>query len=106
MKFYRYDGVVIDGERTYPVLHVLNLFKETPKAYWVCEQWDHEGKFKKLVRKVSEKAYAYTSVPLARASFIARKKRQIEMLDHQLVIARAQLVSAQDNEWDDRSLLS
>lgn len=84
MNFYRYsDSRFKYGEYTI-VLEQFILIKETPQGYWITDEWDHTHEFKRWVSKHGRKRYAYPSKKEALESFLARKKRQIEILKAQL----------------------
>ena len=72
MQFYRYDWDL--------VLRVFNLVKETQCGYWI----EIELGKNKWVSKTSVKRFAYPTKREALNSFIARKKRQTELLRYQL----------------------
>lgn len=54
------------------------VVKHTEKGVWISPLWDHNQRFKKFVLEGSGKRYAYPTRELARASFIARKKKEIQ----------------------------
>ncbi len=54
------------------------VVKETPKGVWIAPMWDTEGFHKKFVLAGQGRRYAYPTKELARASYIIRKKAQIQ----------------------------
>lgn len=76
MKLYRYDWDLV--LRTYKVI------KETPCGYWVeVDLYDHPSG-KRWTSKHSRKRLAYPTKEEALDSFIARKRKQIEILEDQI----------------------
>jgi len=65
------------------------VLKETPKGYWIDTPF--ELKRKRWVSKTGFKRYAYTTKDPAADSFIARRKKQIFLLEGRLVFAKASL---------------
>jgi hypothetical protein len=105
MKFYRYEAVqyaVIgdDGEYTSSSipnpkleLRTYNLFKETPKGYWIGYGNTNYGHFywKKWVSKTTKKRFAYPTEEEALINFIKRTERRIGILDNQLMACKISL---------------
>lgn len=91
MYWFRYS------ERSYlPLTLVLEkwpVFKETPKGVWLGAA----GGPKKFVNTSWKKRFACPSIEEALQSFIARKRRQISILDHQLRRAKTALAIAQSS---------
>lgn len=102
MKFYRYEAVEygsIDGDYIFSavlspklVLYTYNLWKETPKGYWIGigvpfnkEEISRLGRW---VSKTAKKRYAYPSKEEALVNFIKRTERRIEILTHQLEVCK------------------
>lgn len=91
-KVYRYHDYVTNvgvhvGEYEYKVL------KETPRGYWIQlypSRWENRVS-RKWVNKYSKKRFAYPSKEEALASFLARKRRQIQILQSQLDRAKVAL---------------
>jgi hypothetical protein len=54
------------------------VVKRTPAGFWIAPLWDPEARFKKFVLEGSGRRHAYPTRKLARASFIARKKKEIQ----------------------------
>lgn len=65
------------------------VIKGTPCGYWI-QLFDFSDD-KKWISKTAKKRYAYPTEKAALTSFIARKKRQIEILKTQLYIAKIAL---------------
>lgn len=95
MKFYRYEDIreyyntVRIRERIfYPI-------KETPKGYWISSDpryaertCPYYANRKRWVSKTSRKRYAYPTKEQAMESFVARKRRQVAILEGQLERAK------------------
>lgn len=106
-KFYRYETVEyavldMDGDFTRPnipnpklELIVYNLFKETPKGYWIG-YGSPNGLLsgKRWVSKISKKRYAYPSEEEALTNFIKRTERRIEILSRQKMSCELSLYDA------------
>lgn len=75
--------------------HKYKVLKETPCGYWIelyhCSWDDKFGR--KWVPKNTRKRFAYPTKEEALTSFIARKKRQIAILEGQLTDARIALAA-------------
>jgi hypothetical protein len=94
MKFYRYEMVQYaekdyDGEYISPIfpnpkleLREYDLFKETPKGYWIG--YDKFYKWKKWIPKISRKRFAYPTKEEALNNFIKRTEKRIKILKWQL----------------------
>lgn len=67
--------------RTYPIL------RYTPKGYWLDLGWGTP----RFVRALARKRFASLTIREAKISFLARKARQIQLLEGQLEYARRQL---------------
>ena len=65
------------------------VIEETPCGYWV--RLFESSDDKKWVSKVAKKRFAYPVLDDAITSFKARKRRQIEILEAQLHIAKSAL---------------
>ncbi len=84
-KFYRFvDRQYSDGVRI--VKEEFNLAKETPCGYWIKDEFFFGDRW---VSKTARKRFAYPSESLALESFIARKKKQIRILESQLNQAKS-----------------
>lgn len=90
MKFYRYEEMQYYQIGVKIHLMEFDFIKETPCGYWIklfsfCDD-------KKWVSKTAKKRFAYPTKEEALSSFIARKTRQIEILEAQLSNARMALM--------------
>lgn len=96
MKFYRYEEVNYHqiGIRVHE--RVFELIKETPKGYWINLFPDMGWNEKKWVSSNAKKRYAYPTKEEALSSFLARKRRQIEILEAQLSNARMALMKGKE----------
>jgi len=104
MTFYRYEDLhYTDGVRIQEV--VLYLIRETPCGYWISPNYHYkeadEGEWwmafserKRWVSKTTRKRYAYPTKAEAMASFKARKRRQIDILEYRLRGAQEALYMA------------
>lgn len=103
MKFYRYEAVEyattdIDGEYVNPIypnpkleIREFNLFKETPKGYWIghMNPFGHSiSDWRKWVSKTSKKRFAYPTKEEALVNFIKRTEKRLKILDWQLQVCR------------------
>ena len=85
-KAYRYKDTLYSwGDNGWAFVRVhleeFNVIKETPKGIWI------QGKFggrKHFILLTARKKYACLSKEDAKVSFIARKERQIRILESQL----------------------
>jgi len=90
MKFYRYKDIrYTDRVRIH--LNEYVLVKETLKGYWIKDDWDKYDDHKRWVSKDGKSRYAYPTKEEAMVNFLARKKRQIEILEYKLRNARMAL---------------
>lgn len=82
MTFYRFQNLPSFGDC--PIIDEVNmeLCRETPKGYWIKYSWEEKGK--KWVSKTTTKRYAYPCRKQAWEGFKARKKRQLEIVTHQI----------------------
>jgi hypothetical protein len=103
-KFYRYSDWSFESDRglieTRLEEEVLFMVRETPCGWWISEDktydWKADRKYRVLqlgsqphwVSKTSRKKYAYPTRKEALESFLARKMRQISILDFQVQGAR------------------
>jgi hypothetical protein len=106
-KFYRYDKMTTAGflDSDYPVkvissytrlvCHEYNLFKETPKGYWIGygSLGGLHGK-QRWVSKTSKKRYAYPTKEEALNNFIKRTERRIEYLETDIYDCKTMLSDA------------
>jgi len=77
-QLYRYTNHLVgDGTFSWVSIYLSTFLvvRETPKGYWLTDRW---------VSKTSTKRYAHDTKEKAWASFQARKKRQIKILQTQL----------------------
>lgn len=112
MKFYRYEhfafrdpyGFSIISDITEKIFH---LVKETPCGWWIHEiagyanmddRWKEFWGKPKWVSKTARKRYAYPTREEALTSFIARKRRQIEIMETELEGARLALAMAEEKK--------
>jgi hypothetical protein len=95
MKFYRYEEVNYHQVGIKIFFTEFDLLKETPCGYWIYKNYTDD---KRWVSKTAKKRFAYPSQDEALSSFIARKTRQIQILEAQLINAKSALVQGK-NEW-------
>lgn len=95
--FYRYDGYSnLIAEPWYVV-------KETPGGWWIRPTWGYfDGTHDKFILKNAIKRYAQPTKELALESYIARKRRQIKILEARLAQARDGLRQAESGFVDGR----
>ena len=113
MKFYRYETKIFasisdDIGYTFSLLpdvklhlYTYELYKETPKGYWITHQsifpggWD-KLLWKKWISKTSTKRYAYPTKKEALINYIKRTERRIKLLEGQINISRSGLALAKN----------
>lgn len=96
--FYRYEtmhytSLCVDGEYNIAPnikveLRTYNLWKETPKGYWIGYGSLCEGKLRGYgiwVSKTSKKRHAYPTKKEALENFIKRTERRIKILESQVL---------------------
>jgi len=83
MIFYRYDQIEYEDG---PALResTFSLIKETPCGWWIFQAYPFNNPKKRWVSKTARKRFAYPTRKEALVNFIARKRRQISMLNYQL----------------------
>jgi hypothetical protein len=111
MNFYRYeiveyatighDGDFVSSPIPNPsvVLREFNLYKETPKGYWIgygSMDSDSLRSQARWVSKTSRKRYAYPTKEGALQGFISRTKRRESILERQAWSCRIALSSAEN----------
>jgi hypothetical protein len=87
---YRYDYQFLnisDGVFLHLQCRQLLIKKITPKGYKVKKEYDSE----RFILKNAKKKFAYETKDAAFESFVARKKRQREILQYQLALVEAAL---------------
>jgi hypothetical protein len=118
VKFYRYEtyvqastdhnGEYVNSTVPFPVLVVreMNLYKETPKGYWIgfgTPETLHGGK--RWVSKTGKKRYAYPTKEEALHNFIRRKKKQIQITKYILELAQAALTLGIEEQRKQQSIV-
>lgn len=111
MKFYRYSAIQyasldMDGEFISPmfpnptiVLSELNLYKETPKGYWIGfgQHAPHKLRSNAIwVSKTAKKRYAYPTKEQALTNYIKRTQRRLNILIHQVEYCKVALSKANE----------
>jgi len=79
------------------------VIKRTPKGAWIAPTWDNEGRHKRFVLDSSGKKFAYPTREAARASFIIRKKREIQHTRRQHDRAVRYLALAETGKFGERT---
>lgn len=108
--FFRYEIVEyatigMDGDFTSPsypnpkvVLREFNLWKETPKGYWIGyghSNWTGKMKgFGHWVSKTAKKRYAYPTKDEALNNFIKRNERRVKILSRQVTVCKMAIAEA------------
>lgn len=113
--WYRYDAQAYSSVDEYDRVYTFSLrlerheyavIRHTPKGVWV-DDYSQRGRF---VLTGATKRWACPTDEEARASFVARKRRQIKILENNLSRARESLALADDvearvlsgaSEWED-----
>lgn len=112
ISYFRYNARVTEiGIRLY--LEEYPVVRHTPKGVWikVGEKWDYSqipyvcSPKLKFVLNGSRKKHAHPSPEEALEGFIARKKRQIEILNTQLEETKQALAAAQEDPYERKSIL-
>jgi len=111
MEFYRYENwaVWVSEYATEERLHeqVFYLVRETPCGWWIHDHPNYNGiepQYREYygkprwVSKTARKRHAYPTRAEALENFKARKRRQIEILEHRLRCARAALEIAEGGD--------
>ena len=80
---YRFEDV-LHTERVHIYEYQFRVIKETPCGFWIDAFSDKN----KWVSKVAKKRFAYPTRLEASVNFIARKNRQIRILNHQIERAK------------------
>lgn len=114
MEFYRYDDVLYEHG---PHIHLSTFYlvRETPCGHWISSSRHYsersEGEWffniderKRWVSKTSRKRFAYPTKKQAMESFRARKRRQIDILEHRLKHAKQALYAATEGQNKDDAL--
>jgi hypothetical protein len=104
--FYRYeavqyasscdhDGICYESPYIKLELRQLNLFKETPKGYWIgYGSLLNKNNLKSIghwVSKTSKKRFAYPSKEEALENFIKRTEHRMEILSHQINVCKTSI---------------
>lgn len=96
MILYRYRNCTsMDDNGTFEVVvecGIYDVVKKTPCGYWI--ETPYERRKRRWVANSGKKRYAYPTKKMAMHNFIARKKRQIKLLELDLDIARQALILA------------
>ena len=106
-KMYRYDGYrtwdyeKIEDGHLVPAVEIVGtefcVEKITPCGCWIVEEM-FIGSKRHFVLDHAKKKFAYETKALAMEAFIARKRRQIEILTDRLATAKKLLLFAVDIE--------
>lgn len=96
-----YDEVIL-GDRTVVVevrLSSFRIIRETEKSYVIRgDGWKNGKPKEKFVLKGKGKRFAYDTIEAAKESYLIRKFRQIQHLEHQLKKAKAGEKAAEENK--------
>lgn len=82
---------------------IYRIVSRTPKGCWIAPDWDDEARFKKFILEGKGKRYAYPTREEARASFIIRKKKEIQHCAAQRDRAVRYLALAETMEFGSRT---
>ena len=118
MKFYRYEVVEyaehdFDGELVSPSipnpkleLREYDLFKETPKGYWIGygSLGEYKYNWKKWVSKTTKKRFAYPTEKEALINYIKRTEKRLEILERQAWTCKISLNLAKNKENEIQSI--
>ena len=89
----------MDGYGFFPYLSKYKVSSHTPKGVWL-ELIDGAPEYgRKFVLNGSGKRFAYPDPKDARVSYIARKERQIQIVQKKLEAIRESLGHAKANRW-------
>jgi hypothetical protein len=98
MKLYRYSGQPSESENvktmhvfslSHVFLHEFDVVRETPCGAWIQHSY---GK-KRFINLRCVKQWASKTPEEAKKNFLARKKRQISILEHQLQDAKDSVIA-------------
>ncbi len=106
---FRYEGILysmdcdefdnpLPGATLRVRLQKYSIVKRTPKGFWISY---FSGGKDRFVLDGARKQFAHQSIEKAQESFIARKKRQIYILKHQLEVAEESLRLAEQKKFDE-----
>ena len=100
--FYRYEESIFIDEQVKVLEKTFKLVKETPCGYWIKRIPEFYFTLNKnhWVSKTARKRYAYPTKKEALNSFIARKGRQLEILNWQIARVEQALNIALDMRED------
>jgi len=97
MNLYRYDSTLTDGGQ-YVYCNEYRIDRETPKGYWI----ENETKW---VSSNGKRRWAYPTIEEAWESFVARKTRQVMILQRQLSYAEDLLSMTKREQATTRPLM-
>lgn len=91
-KFYRLETTSLMNAGVAVYVATFSLVSETKKGYWIKSDWlDPDLHW---VSKTSVKRYAYPTEQEAAYAFCCRKRRQINIMEHQLKNVKSALAQA------------
>lgn len=82
------------------VLETFNVLKRTPRGAWI---YDTDRRKRRFILDDSKKRFAYPTKDEAKTSFLARKARQVGILEAQLKNIRASIQALNEDRIGDRT---
>ena len=102
--FYREENAQMSDDVLAISVIEYRVVKRTPAGFWIAPLWDHEANFKRFVLSGLGRRHAYPTRQLARNSFIARKKKEIQYCARQHDRAIRYLALAETGKFGERSM--
>lgn len=102
--FYREENARMSDDVLAISVIEYRVVKRTPAGFWIAPLWDHDARFKKFVLAGLGRRHAYPTRQLARESFIARKKKEIQHCARQHDRAVRYLALAETGKFGERSM--
>ena len=97
MKYYRYEEMYFGDGTARIYLVEFDVARETRCGVWIRTSIGDE----RFVIN-GRKRYAWPTIEEARRSYLCRRRKQVDILERQLVRAKACLAAARKGEWVER----
>jgi hypothetical protein len=102
--FYREENARMSDDVLAISVIEYRVVKRTPAGFWITRLWDRDAQFKRFVLAGLGRRHAYPTRQLARESFIARKKKEIQHCARQHDRAVRYLALAETGKFGERNL--